>query len=130
MLPTFALLLALLVAIIAACRIWLRRAWQRTRQATAEPAWHEQWLGQRRETTTNLEDMNPNKVLSPLIFRAMPSHQRSSPAWHEQWLAEARRPTLDDDDEWTAIEPLAEDDRADAGAGDSRTEDSRAERTE
>lgn len=93
--------------LIAACRLWLRRAWKRTQSVTAEPAWHEKWLGRRRKTASNLEDMNPSRVLAPLIFRGMPRSERSIPAWHDQWLTEPLPPQAEpDEEEWVQpIEP-------------------------
>jgi hypothetical protein len=107
MLSASTLALVLFAVILAACRIWLRLAWRRTQRATAEPAWHEKVLGHRRKTASDLEDMNPAKILSPLILRGMPNNPRSFPPWHEQWLAGGRE--SDDDNEWTTIEPLGAD---------------------
>ncbi len=120
MLPTSTLALILFTVMLAACRLWMRRTWRRTQEVTAEPAWHEQWLGQRRNAVADPEDMNPSKVLTPLVLRAMPNNRRSSPPWHEQWLTGTGSRRSDEDDDWTLIEPLAKDEPPRTTASPSR----------
>jgi hypothetical protein len=109
MLPTTTLLLMLVCATYGVCRVWLHLARRRAKEFTAQPAWHEQWLGQRCESVTDPEDMDPSKVLAPLILRAMPKNSRTAPAWHEQWQKPTRAQAAADE-EAEAIVPLVDDD--------------------